>query len=167
MAEADARVDDVAPDASMQVVQSPDLVARLVGGPVHDPEVRLQRSRESSPGIDAKVGVLGNAGGNERVRDLEQEGPRARAEQEHRLAIEPPRLARWAVEAAVDDLEGRGHAGSIESRLRGRGSYRSPGRRPTNHHAAGNAAAASASLIASQSRNGTRPLAMALLRSPP
>src|SRR6266550_1943456 len=111
--------------------------------------------------------MLRDARGDERMRDLQQQRSRAGSEEEHRLTVQAPGFAGRAVQPAVDDVDSRERAGSGGARLRGRGSYRSPGRRPTNHHAAGNAAAASASLIASHTRNANRPLAMALLRSPP
>ena len=46
-----------------------------------------------APRVGAEVGVLVDAGRDERMRDLEQERPRAGAQQEHRLAVERPRLA--------------------------------------------------------------------------
>ena len=71
-----------------------------------------------------------------------------RAEQEHRFAVEAPRLAPRAVEAGIDDGSGRRFRCVRQ---------RSPGRRPTNHHASGNAAAASTSFSPSHHRNVAMP----------
>ena len=106
---------------------------------------------EPLPGILAEVRMLGDAGGDRGMRDLEQEGARSGSEQEHRLTIEAPCLAGRAEHARVPAL----------------GRQPSPGRRPTTHHANGNAPAASTSLIRSVITNGTSPALRAACRFMP
>ena len=96
---------------------------------------------EPLPWVLAEVRVLGDAGSDRWMRDLEQERAGSGSEQEHRLTIEEPCLAGRAEDARVPAL----------------GRQRSPGRRPTTHHASGNTPAASTSLIRSVITNGTSP----------
>ena len=103
---------------------------------------------EPLPWVLAEVRVLGDAGGNRWMRDLEQERTGSGSEQEHRLTIEAPCLAGRAEHARVPAL----------------GRQRSPGRRPTTHHASGNTPAASTSLIRSVITNGTSPALSAACR---
>lgn len=132
-----------ASDVAVERVQAPDLAVRLRRRPEHDPEVRAQGAGEPRPGVGAEVGVVEDGGGDGRVCDLEQERPRAGAEEEKRLAVEAPGDGVRAEEARI-------HLGQ-----------RSPGRRPTTHQAAGKAAAARAIFSASPARNGVRPFAIA------
>ena len=59
---------------------------------VDDPQVAPQRAVEPAPWIGPEVGVLVDAGRDRRVGELQQQRARPGAEQQHRLAIEPPRL---------------------------------------------------------------------------
>ena len=89
---------------------------------------------------------------DQRVRDLEEQRPRAGTEQEHRLAVEAPGLGSGAVQP--------GELG-VGRDARGPGRQRSLGRRPTTHHANGKTAAAASSLIVSTTRNGSMPSSIA------
>ena len=81
------------------------------GRAVDDPLVAPERAVEAAPRVLPEVGVLVDAGRDRRVRELEQERPRARAEQQHRLAIELPRLRSGPEHP--DGLGLRIHAGTI------------------------------------------------------
>ena len=93
--------------------------------------------------------MLVHAFGDQRMRELEEQRPWARRQEQHAFAVDAPRLAEWTVQA--DRL--------VEPGPR-RGRQRSPGRRPTTHHASGNSAPASTSLTTSPTRKGTSPLSM-------
>ncbi len=82
----------VASDAPVHHVESTDLAAGRSRRAEDDPEVAPQGAVESPPRIGTEVGVLGHAGGDSRVRDLEQERARAGAEHQHRLAMRSPRF---------------------------------------------------------------------------
>ena len=138
-------------DPAVELVQPAHLGSRRGRRAVDDREVAADGPVEPPPGILAEVRVLGDAGGNGGMRDLEQEGAWSGPEQEHRLAIEAPRLACRAEQARIPAL----------------GRQPSPGRRPTTHHASGNAAAASTSLIRSVITNGTSPALRAAWRFMP
>ena len=86
-------------DPAMERVQPADLGACGGRGPVDDREVAPQRPAQPAPRIGAEVRVVVDAGRDRRMGDLEQERARAGAEQQHRLAVEPPRLGRGAVQA--------------------------------------------------------------------
>ena len=96
--------------------------------------------------------MLVDALGDEGVRDLEEQRPRAGAGEQRRLAVEAPGLGSGAVEA--------GELG-VERAVRGARRQRSLGRRPTTHHATGKKPAAARSFTVSTTRNGTMPVAMA------
>ena len=133
------------PDPAVELVQAAHLGSRRGRRAVHDREVAADGPVEPPPRVLAEIRVLGDAGGNRWVRDLEQQGPRSGTEQEHRLTIEAPCLAGRAEQARVTAV----------------GRQRSPGRRPTTHHASGNTPAASTSLIRSVTTNGRSPALMA------
>ena len=100
--------------------------------------------------------MLVDAGRDGRVGELEQQRPRAGAEQQHRLAIEAPGLR-----SGPEHPDGLGlhiHAGHD---IAGVDPQRSSGRRPMSHHAAGRSPAATASLATSQTRNLVMPSATA------
>src|SRR4029450_3040068 len=59
---------------------------------VDDPQEAAQRPVEPPPRIGAEVGMLGDAGGPRRVGELQEQGTRPSAKQQHRLTVEPPRL---------------------------------------------------------------------------
>ena len=144
------RIGHRARDAGVEPVQPRDLCPGRGRRAVHDPQVRAERPGQAAPRVGAEVGVLGDALGDERVRDLEQERPRAGTEEERRLAVVAPAGGARAVEAIA----------GIACRGLGQGQ-RSLGRRPTTHHAAGNTAAAARSLTMSITRNGSRPNSIA------
>ena len=112
--------------------------------PVHDPQVRAERPGQARPRVGAEVGVLVDALGDERVRDLEQERARPGAEQQRRLAVEAPAVGARAVEPGV--------ARAVSGRWAvGRPPTTPPGtRRPRR-----------ASLTMSTTRNGSRPNSIA------
>ena len=99
--------------------------------------------------------MLVDALGDERMRDLEQQGARTGAEEQGRLAVEPPGLGAGAVEAAGSRARRPGGLVAVGRR------QRSLGRRPTTHHAAGNTAAAASSLTMSTTMNGSMPTSIA------
>ena len=96
---------------------------------------------EPLPWVLAEVRVLGDAGGDRWMCDLEQERTGSGSEQEHRLTIEAP----------GDRVR------TEQARVAVRGGQRSSGRRLTSHQAAGNAAPAMAALARSQTRNWVIP----------
>ena len=138
-------------DPAMELVQPAHLGSRRRRRAVDDREVTADGPVEPPPRVLAEVRVLGDARRNRGMRDLEQEGAWSGPEQEHRLAIEAPCLAGRAEQARIAAL----------------GRQPSPGRRPTTHHASGNAPAASTSLTRSVITNGTSPALRAAWRFMP
>ena len=89
---------------------------RRVGRPVHDPEVAAERPGQPCPGVGAEVGVLVDALGDQWVRDLEQQRPRAGAEEQRRLAVEAPGLGARAVEPASSGSSARSAGRGVSGR---------------------------------------------------
>jgi hypothetical protein len=85
----------------MKGVEPSDLGAGGIARAIHDREIAPERPEKPPPGIGAEIGVVGDTRRHRRVCDLQQEGARSRPEQEHGLAIEPPRLRFGAVKPRV------------------------------------------------------------------
>ena len=102
--------------AAVELRQAADLGPRPPGRPVHDPEVRAQGAREGAHGSAPEVRVLGDARRDEGMGDLQEQRPRPGAEQEHRLAVQPPGLRSGPEHP--DRLGLRIHAGTITPRSR-------------------------------------------------
>ncbi len=98
-------------DPPVQRVQSPDLSARRRQRAVDDPLVAAERAVQAAPRILPEVGVLVDPGGHGRVRELEQQRPGTDAQDQHRLAVELPRLR--SRPEHPDGLGLRIHAGTI------------------------------------------------------
>ena len=88
-------------DPAMERVQPADLRPGRGARSVHDRQVAAQRPGQPAPWVVAEIRMVGDARGDRRVRELEQQRPRTGAQQQHRLAVEPPRLRAGAIEAGV------------------------------------------------------------------
>ena len=106
-----ARVVALPVDVAVERVEPPDLGARRGGRPVDDPQVAPQRAVEPAPRVGAEVGVLVDAGRHARIGELEEERARPGPEQQHRLAVQAPRLRLGPEHAGIGVV--RIHAGTI------------------------------------------------------
>ena len=92
------RVRDLAPDAGVDAVEaSYRPFGRRAISEDHG-QRRVQRPAQPSEGVRLEIAVRRHALGDERMRDLEEQGRRAGPEQ-HGLAVDAPHLAARAVEA--------------------------------------------------------------------
>ena len=85
----------------MERVEPADLGPGRGGRAVDDAQVAPQRAVEAAPRVGPEVGVLGDAGRDRRVGDLQEQGARPGAEQQHRLAVEAPGLGAGAEQPGV------------------------------------------------------------------
>ncbi len=104
-------------DPAVERVQAADLAARARCRAIDDAQVAAQRPIQPAPWIGPEVGVLGDAGGDRWVGELQEQRPRAGTEEQHRLAIHPPRLG-----------VGAEHPGVAVARIHGRTIDRHRGR---------------------------------------
>jgi hypothetical protein len=95
-------------DRAVELVQAADLRPRRGPRSVDDRQVAPERALEPPPRIGPEVGVIGDAGGHQRMCELQEERARPRPEEEHRLTVQGPRLRVGAVEAAELVRVGRG-----------------------------------------------------------
>ena len=66
---------------------------------------------QPAPWVGPEIGVVGHAGGDRRMGELEQERPGSGAQQQHRLAVEPPRFRVRAVQPGIRRARGDGATG--------------------------------------------------------
>ena len=88
-------------DRPVEPVQAADLRPCRGRRPVDDPEIAPQRAPEPRPRVGAEVAVVRHPCRDRRVGQLEEQRPRPGAEQEHRLAVERPRLRSGTIESQV------------------------------------------------------------------
>ena len=85
-------------DRSVELVQAADLGARRRRRPVDDPEIAAERSLKPGPRVGSEVGVVGDARGDLGMGELHEQRPWPGAEEEHRLAVQRPRLRSRTIE---------------------------------------------------------------------
>ena len=101
----------------MEPVEAPDLRPCRRRRPVDDPQEAPQRALQPGPRIRPEVAVLIDALGDQRVGDLQEQGPRSRREQQHCLPVEAPGLTAGAIQTQVRVIRPRtGTASTIIGR---------------------------------------------------
>ena len=119
----------------MDPVQAADRFLCGSAIPEHEVHRRAQRPSQAAERVGSEIAVRGDALGDERVRDLEEQRGGAGAEQD-RLAVDPPHLRVRAVEpehrvgarAGEGPVASRGHEHAVSrSSRRQRGRSGTPG----------------------------------------